>query len=194
MKRNVFTLVMLALFTATSFGQGLSISASLGYEKPGGSAFTDSNGESMVGFGIHYGFDALFMINSKLGAGLSYESSALLAISSTEFEAGLYGLGVIGAKGFYSLTDGKIKPYGALTLGAGTLSTPEISVNGTVTSPAESAMSLGMKPELGICFGGFVINAAYVVPMGYTFDSATESVSAGGLQIGIGYRYFFMFK
>jgi hypothetical protein len=55
-------------------------------------------------------------------------------------------------------------------------------------------MGFGIMPEIGVCLGGFVIQASYIVPMGYTFDGSTESVSAGGLQIGIGYRQFIFFK
>lgn len=108
MKKNIFTLFMVAILSTSSFGQGISFSLDFGYAKPGGTAFEDASGESMVGFGLYYGFDAMYMINKKLGAGLAYNGSALLGVSTGLVDAGLYGLGVYGAKAFLHLLKVKL--------------------------------------------------------------------------------------
>jgi hypothetical protein len=48
------------------------------------------------------------MINKKLGAGLAYNGSALLGVSTGLADAGLYGLGVYGAKAFLHLLKVKL--------------------------------------------------------------------------------------
>lgn len=187
----------MSLFALSSQAQLISVSGQLGYAGPQGDAFKDPvSGEKQTSFGIGYDADVLYMLESmdnKLSVGLMYFGSALFGSeSSTGIDIGIYGLSLYGVKGQYRMLepDRKVSPYGSLGLGLSQFSTPDVTV-GTSTVEGESAYSLGLRPEVGLDLGGFLLSAAYMVPMKYTVDSSTGSFdgTAGALSISIGYRY-----
>lgn len=191
-------LQLLGLFFILSSGinaQKLSFSGQLGWAKPLGTAFQDANGNDMASGGIGYELDAVYhfeKFESRLGVGLVYNGSALLGISTgNTLDIGLYGLELFGAKTIFRPFTGVFSPYGALSIGVGRMSTPEITSGNVVITPATYAYSFGLKPEIGLDIGGFLIAAHLTTPFGYKFEAATESFTAGSIQINIGYRQSF---
>ena len=173
----------------------ISFSGQIGYASPQGGHFKNSAGEKMSKFGIGLDFDALYhldQMDNKLGVGLAYNTSFLFGADLSDgMDIGLYGLSLYGVKGQYRFFNSKVSPYGSLALGLSRFSTPEVSMvdsygHKTVLAESESSFSFGIRPEIGVEFGAFVISFAYTVPMKYKVYDV--SASAGCLQINIGTR------
>lgn len=181
------------LFAGATQAQKISVSGQLGWASPNGSAFEDSFGEKMASGGIGYGADIMYhpdFLDGKLGLGLNYNASVLFGASTSEtLELGLYGLSLYGVKGQYNFIPGKYSPYVSLSTGLSALSTPEVTSGDVVLVEGETAYSFGLRPEVGVELGNFKMSAGYIVPFNYKLDGASESISAGALQISIGYRY-----
>ncbi len=202
MKKTFLKVVLIAasLFAATVVNAEtpISFSGQIGYASPSGGWFKNAAGEKMSKFGLGWDFDALWhfeQMDYKLGAGITYNGSALFGAdldNEQDVNIGIYGLSLYGVKGQYRFFNSKVSPYGALSLGLSQFSTPEVTMtdgygNETVIAESESAFGFGIRPEIGVEFGAFVISAAYIIPMKYKFEN-TESKSAGALQINLGAR------
>jgi len=194
--KNVFVVGILLTSAAVVNAQlPISFSGQGGYASPSGGHFENAAGEKMSKFGLGLDFDVLWhleQMDNKLGVGLAYNTSFLFGADfSGGLNVGLYGLDLYGVKGQYRFFNSRVSPYAALSLGLSRFSTPEISMvdaagNSTVISPAEHAFGFGIRPEVGIEFGSFILSAAYIVPMSYTVYG--NSKSAGCFQINIGWR------
>ena len=187
------SLVVMTMLPLTTFAQKLTLSGQGGYAGPQGTAFQDANGEAMAKFGLGFDFDLLYHLEqfeNKLSVGLTYNTSILFGVStSDDIGIGLFGHTLYGAKGHYRFFDGKVSPYASLSLGLAQLSLPEIKSGDVVIAEAEHSSSFGIRPEVGLDLGGFLISVGYFVPMKYKFEGATEKISAGSLQISIGGRF-----
>lgn len=200
-KFKVLLLIFALTFSIGAIGQALSYNGVFSYAMPQGDAFKDANGDKTTSFGLSYEVDLLYFhgfLDDRLGLGLTYFGSALFGEdNSSAFDIGIYGLSLVGAKGMYRLLpiDEPISPYGALGLGVSTFSTPEVTSGGAVLVPADKSFSFGLRPELGLDLGGFIISVAYFVPMKYNVSGALGSFkgTAGALTIGLGYRGYFSF-
>jgi len=187
-------LLLLFAFCAFSFqseAQTVSLAGQLGWIIPGGSGVDSINYD--VGGGIAYMGDVLYHLGeedeAKIGVGLGYYGAIL---AGGIFDA--YGLSLVGVKGVYELNPSGFTPFFGLTLGLSKLETPEISVNGTVTSPSNSASGFGLAPQVGIKFGGgFYLAGDYIVPTNYKIDEINKDGGVGGLLISLGYRRKFSF-
>jgi len=186
------TVCGLIAFTSANAQVPISFAGQIGYASPQGSWFKGEDGEKSSKFGIGIDFDILYHLEqfeNKLGVGVTYNSSFLF---STADGIGLYGLGLYGVKGHYRFFNSTCSPYGALSLGLGHFATPEITMtdwdgNETVVAKSENAFSFGIRPEIGVELGGFIISAGFIIPMKYSLYDVKNS--AGALQINIGYRY-----
>ncbi|MEO0403908.1 MAG: hypothetical protein AAF193_03460 [Bacteroidota bacterium] len=198
----ITTTLLLFLSVITVQAQTITVSGQLGYASPIGDAFVDpETDEKQSSFGIGYDFDALYefeSISPKLSAGIMYSGAALFGKNSSEaLDIGIYGLNLYGVKGQYILNDpdAAVRFYGSLGLGLTQFATPDITItdeSGTETIiEGESAFSFGVRPELGVNLGGFLISTSLLVPMKYTVESDTGDFSgtAGTFNISIGYRY-----
>ena len=205
LSKALFGALLLGLFIpAISSAQTFSLSGQVGYAGPQGDAFKDPvTDEKQSSFGIGYDFDAMYYLESfdeKLSVGLMFSGNALFGKNSSDaFDIGIYGLSLYGVKSQYRFLDrdNTFSPYGALGLGLSQFSTPDVTISDASGSSTvvegERAFSFGLRPELGLEIGGFLVSAAYFVPMKYTIESDTGNFdgSAGTLNISIGYRYYF---
>lgn len=205
MKRTIISLVIMAFITATTqlHAQRISASAQLGWGIPQGSVFKAENDEKVASGGITYDIDALYLLEQfdyKLGFGLNYNGSVIFGVKSNEngiSDGGLYGLNFYGVKGYYKFFDNSVSPYASLGLGLTQFSTPEVRSGDDIILESKSAFSVGIKPEIGVSLGGFLISASYLVPFKYKFkyaDGSDFNESAGVLQISIGYRFENLFE
>jgi hypothetical protein len=123
----------------------ISLSGQLGWTIPGGSGVGDApEGAFDVSGGIVYSGDAVYhLMDGKLRTGFMY-SGTIIANSNPLAEA--YGMTVYGVKGLYYLNDEGFSPFAGLSLGLGTLSTPETTINGTVVSSSISGSALAIQP------------------------------------------------
>lgn len=173
----------------------VSASGQLGWAIPGGSGVGEApEGAYDVSGGISYSGDILYhLLEGKLRTGVSY-TGAILANSNPLAEA--YGMTVYGVKGLYYVKSEGFSPFGGLTLGLATLSTPETSVNGTVVSPSISGSALAIQPTIGLAFGGFYVSGNYLLPGNIKLeenDVVLQEGKIGFLSINLGYRYVFDF-
>lgn len=181
--------LIIAPFSFNLYSQSLKIGGQLGYANPQGSMF-ESAGEKLAKGGVSLDLDAMYYMEkfeSKLGFGFNYNGSLLFGQStSSGFDIGLYGLSLYGVKVNYQFFNTKVTPYVSLSTGLAQLSTPEIKDgNGNVLSKSEKSFAFGLRPEVGLDLGGFIISAGYIVPMKYDINNK----SAGVLQISLGIRY-----
>ena len=173
----------------------ISFSGQIGYASPFGGHFENANGEKMSKFGLGVDIDVLYhfeKMDYKLGVGLAYNTSLLFGADLENFsDIGMYGLSLYGVKGHYRFLNSKISPYVALSLGLSHFSTPELTMSdgfdNEIVTEGESAFGFGIRPEIGVEFGGFLLSVAYTVPMSYKVYE--ESKTAGCLQVNLGWRF-----
>jgi hypothetical protein len=185
-------LIIVLVFSAfgnAAFAQKISLGGQFGYAKPLGKSFENSNGGDMASFGLCVDVDVLYhfeKLSNKLGLGLTYNSSFLFGASTNDnLEIGIYSLNLYGVKAQYKFFATKVTPYFSLSTGYANFSTPEITDDkDNVISKGENAGGFGCRPELGLNLGGFVMSAAYFVPMEYSITKAT----AGSFQVSLGFR------
>lgn len=122
-----------------------------------------------------------------MAAGLTLEGNVLF---TSDGDLGVYGLSLYGVKGYYWFFESAVSPYATLSLGLSQFSTPDVTVGGS-TIDGENAYSFGIRPEIGVELGGFIIAASYFVPMEYEFNNFKGK--GGALQFSIGYRHFLEF-
>lgn len=177
----------------TSVAQTVSGSGQVGWASPVGSLFTQ-DGEKLASGGLGYGADVLYnsdaLLDGKLGVGIGFNGAVLIAVGENIDGFRFYGLSNYGLKGQYNFTDGAFRPYGALELGVGVLSTPEVTSGTDVILPAEYGFSFGLRPELGFELeSGFKMSVGFQVPMSYKIEEYFEGTrGAGAWQISLGYR------
>ena len=190
---------LIAFVSANAQDIPISISGQVGYASPQGSAFENEKGEKMSKFGIGVDLDVLWhfeQLEYKLGLGLTWNTSFLLGADLGDEglgDIGMYGLSLYGVKGHWRFLEGKVSPYGALSLGLSQLSTPEVSMtdfdgNKIILAESKSSFSFGIRPEIGVELGGFLVSVGYFFPMKYTIEDHSVG-NAGNLQFNIGYRY-----
>ena len=197
MKKQFFSAIFIAciLFVGSATVDArapLSFSGQIGYAMPQGTAFENAAGESMTRLGLSFDVDALWhfeQTNYRLGAGLAMNTSILFGADLGEGggDIGLFGLALYGARAYYRFLDSRISPFGALTVGLAQLSTPEVSINNQVISESQTASAFGIRPEVGVEFGSFIISVGYTIPMSYSFNGG-DSKTAGGFQFSLGTR------
>ncbi len=177
------------MYTDT-FSQGLTIGGQLGWGNPQGNVFKSSLGEDLTSGGISFDIDALYHLEQsdyKLGLGINYNSSFIFGQNSNDaLDVELYGLSLYSVKAHYRFFTNTVTPYASLSVGLSQLSTPEITDgNGITLTEPDKSFSFGLKPEIGIDLGGFIISTSYIVPVKY----GTLNKSAGLFLVSIGYRY-----
>lgn len=197
---TVFIPLFFCLVSAEAFAQSLSLSGKLGYASPQGDAFRDADtGERLTSFGLGYDVDILYHLesfDSRLGLGLMYVGSALFGSeSATRLDVGIYGLDMFGVKGQYRLSspDNGASPFFGLGLGLSRFATPDITIfsdNGNIFLEGKRTYGIGIRPEIGMDLGRFLVSTAYLVPMKYTIESDAGNFegTAGSLTFSIGYR------
>jgi hypothetical protein len=190
--KSVFVIgCFLVCSTVANAQSPISFAGQVGYASPQGKYFKPENGNKLSKFGLAVDLDALYhfaQMDNKLGVGLAYNSSILFGADLEGFSnIGLFGVSLYGAKGYYRFSNSKVSPYAALSVGLSHFQTPEMSMNGEVVTKSENAYGFGIRPEVGIEFGTFILSAGYTVPMNYTIHDVTTN--AGSLQISLGKRF-----
>ncbi len=194
-------IIMAAAFiskTQAQFFNQLSFQGLVGYTIPQGKVFKAEDGSKLSGGGINASIDALYHFDQfdyKLGVGITYTGSFLFANKLEEMNTiGLYGLDIYGVKGYYRFFNSRISPYASLTIGLSQFQTPEMKLTGgsdtddySLVIESQNSFGLGIRPEIGVDLGGFIISAAYIVPTNYKYSDIKNS--AGGIEISIGYRH-----
>jgi hypothetical protein len=189
-----FTIALVGSFSIMNAqDHQISVAGQLGYAIPGGAGVGEGADAAYdVDGGLVYQGDILYhLMDEKLRVGVAY-SGAILASVDGNFDA--YGMTIYGLKGLYYLKSEGFSPFGGLSLGLMTLSTPEFTDgSGQVINPAEKGSTIAIQPTLGLAFGGFYISADYVLPGNIKLkdDALNREGKIGYLGINLGYRYIF---
>jgi hypothetical protein len=190
MKNFLSIIAGVLLFSNIVTAQELSVSGNVGWASPKGGGISDAAGDLNLDGGLVYSADALYMLKPTLGVGLQYSSAILAGAGGGDVD--LFGLRVIGAKGYWALKEEGFSPYAGLTLGLAQLLTPELTItqNGqTSVIPETNGSGFGIMPELGLRFGGFILGVQYTVPTKFTIEEVgITDKAAGSLNYVLGYR------
>lgn len=196
MNKFILSFILSILFFTSSFAQfeaeNLFGGANVGYAKPIGDFSDFAKG------GFSYDVLVGYKLTENLGVGIAYQGVITGAVDSTAssglFGVNLYGLESYLAKGWYSFTDGNVKPYASLGLGLARVAEPDITI-GNETVKGARRVGFASSIELGVLFKGF--NVAYSFNMGGRspkepiFNGAASDQAVNYHRFALGYIYNF---
>lgn len=160
------------------------------------------NFEYVKKIGLGYSFDVLYcpgILDDQLSFGVAKDGNLLLSARASWQEKAVdlkaSKLGLYGAKARFDLkTSSSAKPYGALTVGCGRLKcaylgagydgVDEQGVDAEAAAGYEYSSAFAVKPEIGVCLGGFQFGIGWILPSKY----GDRKIQAGCIQYNIGFR------
>lgn len=192
--------------------QGIRFDAQVGWSAPQGEQFKDA-----AKAGLGYSLDLMFVpsfLNGQLSFGIAKDGNILFGVKkgdgNYELDYSASKLGLVGGKIRFDLKAPVVKPYAAITLGAGrlklgeinTASLKQVSVNISDDFEYDPATTFAIKPELGVAFGWFTIGVGWMLPADYEVTNfgeylltgnkdAKQKVNAGTTQFNIGVAFKF---
>lgn len=192
--------------------QGIRFDAQVGWSAPQGEQFKDA-----AKAGLGYSLDLMFVpsfLNGQLSFGIAKDGNILFGVKkgdgNYELDYSASKLGLVGGKVRFDLKAPVVKPYAAITLGAGrlklgeinTASLKQVSVNIGDDFEYDPATTFAIKPELGVAFGWFTIGVGWMLPADYEVTNfgeylltgnkdAKQKVNAGTTQFNIGVAFKF---
>lgn len=190
--------------------QGIRFDAQVGWSAPQGEYFKDA-----AKGGLGYSLDLMYapsFLNGQLSFGIAKDGNLLFGakkgkdwgLGSADVEYSASKLGLVGGKIRFDLKAPIVKPYAAITFGAGRLKLGEVktaSANiGNLKFSADGSYeydpvtAFAVKPELGVAFGWFTLGVGWMLPTDYEVTEFTgEKVKyhAGTTQFNIGVAFKF---
>lgn len=192
--------------------QGIRFDAQVGWSAPQGEQFKDA-----AKAGLGYSLDLMFVpsfLNGQLSFGIAKDGNILFGVKkgngNYELDYSASKLGLVGGKIRFDLKAPVVKPYAAITFGAGrlklgeinTASLKQVSVNIGDDFEYDPATTFAIKPELGVAFGWFTIGVGWMLPADYEVTNfgeylltgnknAKQKVNAGTTQFNIGVAFKF---
>ncbi|MBR4441562.1 MAG: hypothetical protein IKS00_08445, partial [Bacteroidales bacterium] len=186
--------------------------AQVGWSAPQGEQFKDA-----AKAGLGYSLDLMFVpsfLNGQLSFGIAKDGNILFGVKkgngNYELDYSASKLGLVGGKIRFDLKAPVVKPYAAITFGAGrlklgeinTASLKQVSVNIGDDFEYDPATTFAIKPELGVAFGWFTIGVGWMLPADYEVTNfgeylltgnknAKQKVNAGTTQFNIGVAFKF---
>ncbi len=171
------------------------VGGNIGYIRPIGDFSDFAKG------GFYLNGIAGYKLDNQLGVGVQFQSSIVGAVNSGDtglFGVNLYGLNSYMAKGWYSFTQSKTKPYAALGLGIASVAEPDVTFTdgagneSTITGAKRAGLATDL--ELGVSFNGF--NLSYNFNIGgktpkAVINGADTSIWVLYHTFNIGYVYNF---
>lgn len=185
-------------FTLTMWAQ-IRIDIQGGISQPQGNAFDNSKG---IGLGYSIGVQYVpEFLDKQLSFGLVKDGNYLLSAGGKWGQTGIdlsaSTLGFAGAKACFDFNTNKgPKPYGALSLGVGTLRSNYVykkrnPENAEVEEYAKGELKdsrFMFKPEIGVAFKWFTMGVSYLVPTTFTDSNNDHKMKAGAIEYNIGFR------
>ena len=189
--------------------------AQAGWSVPQGDHFKDN-----AKAGLGYSLDLMYVpsfLNGQLSFGIAKDGNILFGVKkgdetlSAEYSASK--LGLIGGKVRFDLKAPIVKPYAAITFGAGRLKLGDIKTasakigNISLTGKDDTfeydpVTAFAVKPELGVAFGWFTLGVGWMLPTDYEVlnygeylltgnKNAKQNINAGTTQFNIGVAFKF---
>ncbi len=184
--------------------QGIRFDAQVGWSAPQGDEFKNS-----AKAGLGYSLDLMFVpsfLNGQLSFGIAKDGNILFGVKkgdgNYELDYSASKLGLVGGKIRFDLKAPVVKPYAAITLGAGRLKLGEVktasagnlSLGLDDTFEYDPVTTFAVKPELGVAFGWFTLGVGWMLPADYEvnqWDGSKLKVNAGTTQFNIGVAFKF---
>lgn len=184
--------------------QGIRFDAQVGWSAPQGEQFKDA-----AKAGLGYSLDLMFVpsfLNGQLSFGIAKDGNILFGVKkgngNYELDYSASKLGLVGGKIRFDLKAPVVKPYAAITFGAGRLKLGEVktasagnlSLGLDDTFEYDPVTTFAVKPELGVAFGWFTLGVGWMLPADYEvneWDGSKVKVNAGTTQFNIGVAFKF---
>lgn len=184
--------------------QGIRFDAQVGWSAPQGEQFKDA-----AKAGLGYSLDLMFVpsfLNGQLSFGIAKDGNILFGVKkgngNYELDYSASKLGLVGGKVRFDLKAPVVKPYAAITFGAGRLKLGEVktasagnlSLGLDDTFQYDPVTAFVVKPELGVAFGWFTLGVGWMLPADYEvtqWDGSKEKINAGTTQFNIGVAFKF---
>lgn len=184
--------------------QGIRFDAQVGWSAPQGEQFKDA-----AKAGLGYSLDLMFVpsfLNGQLSFGIAKDGNILFGVKkgneNYELDYSASKLGLVGGKIRFDLKAPVVKPYAAITFGAGRLKLGEVktasagnlSLGLDDTFEYDPVTTFAVKPELGVAFGWFTLGVGWMLPADYEvtqWDGSKFKVNAGTTQFNIGVAFKF---
>lgn len=184
--------------------QGIRFDAQVGWSAPQGDEFKNS-----AKAGLGYSLDLMFVpsfLNGQLSFGIAKDGNILFGVKkgngNYELDYSASKLGLVGGKVRFDLKAPVVKPYAAITFGAGRLKLGEVktasagnlSLGLDDTFEYDPVTTFAVKPELGVAFGWFTLGVGWMLPADYEvtqWDGSKFKVNAGTTQFNIGVAFKF---
>ncbi|MBO7141664.1 MAG: hypothetical protein J6V76_00930 [Bacteroidales bacterium] len=207
----------IAIFVGNAADAQIRFDAQVGWSVPQGDEFKDA-----AKAGLCYSLDLMYVpgfLDGQLSFGIAKDGNILFGVKkgneTLSAECSASKLGLVGAKVRFDLKAPIVKPYAAITMGAGRLKRGEIktSVSGNLgnvqltgsSEPFEfdPATAFAVKPELGVAFGWFTLGVGWMLPANYKvwnygkyIDSLgtikeKQKINVGTTQFNIGVAFKF---
>lgn len=185
--------------------QGIRFDAQVGWSAPQGEEFKNS-----AKAGLGYSLDLMFVpsfLNGQLSFGIAKDGNILFGVEKGDegtlaLDYSASKLGLVGGKIRFDLKAPVVKPYAAITFGAGRLKLGEVktasagnlSLGLDDTFEYDPVTTFAVKPELGVAFGWFTLGVGWMLPADYEvtqWDGSKEKINAGTTQFNIGVAFKF---
>lgn len=192
--------------------QGIRFDAQVGWSAPQGDHFKDA-----AKAGLGYSLDLMFVpsfLNGQLSFGIAKDGNILFGVKkgdeNFELDYSASKLGLVGGKVRFDLKAPVVKPYAAITFGAGrlklgninTASLKQVSLNLEDDFEYDPVTTFAVKPELGVAFGWFTLGVGWMLPADYEVlnfgeyiltgnKDAKQKINAGTTQFNIGVAFKF---
>ena len=188
--------------------------AQVGWSVPQGKYFDDA-----AKGGLCYSLDLMYapsFLNGQLSFGIAKDGNLLFGakkgadwgMGSADVEYSASKLGLVGGKVRFDLKAPIVKPYAAITLGAGRLKLGDVKsasasfnlggislgAKGDDSFEYDPVTAFAVKPELGVALGWFTFGVGWMLPTDYEVTEFTgEKVKyhAGTTQFNIGVAFKF---
>ncbi len=185
--------------------QGIRFDAQVGWSAPQGEEFKNS-----AKAGLGYSLDLMFVpsfLNGQLSFGIAKDGNILFGVEKGDegtlaLDYSASKLGLVGGKIRFDLKAPVVKPYAAITFGAGRLKLGEVktasagnlSLGLDDTFEYDPVTTFAVKPELGVAFGWFTLGVGWMLPADYEvtqWDGSKDKINAGTTQFNIGVAFKF---
>lgn len=207
----------IALFVGNAANaQGIRFDAQVGWSAPQGDHFKDA-----AKGGLCYSLDLMYVpsfLDGQLSFGIAKDGNILFGVKKGDenlsMECSASKLGLVGAKVRFDLKAPVVKPYAAITLGAGRLKLGEVKTKSVGNSSVNNnnnndfdfeyntATAFAVKPEIGVALGWFTFGIGWMLPANYEVSNlgeyiltgnkdAKQKINAGTTQFNIGVAFKF---
>ena len=213
---KVLAAAAVALFIGNAANaQGIRFDAQVGWSAPQGDEFKDA-----AKAGLCYSLDLMFapsFLDGQLSFGIAKDGNILFGVKkgdgNYELDYSASKLGLVGGKVRFDLKAPVVKPYAAITFGAGRLKLGNVKTasakigNLSLTGNNESfeydpATTFAIKPELGVALGWFTLGVGWMLPADYEVTNfgeylltgskdSKQKINVGTTQFNIGVAFKF---